>query len=198
MQSRREALLLILAFIFIAAGYLALALAPAVRQAEWEAAEFQSAFAIGLTLWSASAFLGHYTLNRKAPFRDPFLFPVAMFLVGWGLVLIQRLAPGFGVRQSIWLAIGTLVLTGVLFAPPDLRWLRRFLFWCLSFYPDRPDKMTESIPFDRCGYQNPFLIGSFSRANFYWIFDRPHCGHTGGLPAPLFCASLEYHGIPIH
>ncbi len=132
MQSRREALLFILSFTFIAGSYLALTLAPSVRQAAWGAAGFQSSFVIGLTLWSVCAYLGHFVLNRKAPFRDAFLFPVAMFLVGWGLVLIQRLAPGFGVRQSLWLFIGTLVLVGVLFAPPDLRWLRRFPYLWLT------------------------------------------------------------------
>ena len=183
MQSRRELLLLLLAFIFIAASYLALSIAPAVRKAEWEAAGFHSAFAIGLTLWSVSAYLGHFTLNRKAPFRDPFLFPVAMFLVGWGLVLIQRLAPGFGVRQSLWLFIGTLVLVGVLFAPPDLRWLRRFPYlWLTSGLlltaltlivgtnpsgEDLASGLDAAVPAHRVV---DFIYNPLKFSNYYWLF----------------------------
>src|SRR5437763_1618869 len=48
-----------------------------------------------LAVWVVCAVLGHLVLRRKVPLRDPLLFPVVMLLSGWGLVLIDRLAPPF-------------------------------------------------------------------------------------------------------
>jgi cell division protein FtsW len=49
-------------------------------------------------------------LHRTIPGHDPFLLPVIGLLTGWGLVLIDRLAPNFLARQVTWLAISLAVL----------------------------------------------------------------------------------------
>src|SRR3954451_21913372 len=52
--------------------------------------------------WCVCAAAGHIVLQRRVPRRDPFIFPIVMFLSGWGLSLIERLAPPFAARQAIW------------------------------------------------------------------------------------------------
>ena len=75
-----------------------------------------------------SAVGGYWGLNRLLPDRDPFLFPLAFLLTGWGIVMIERLAPAFAERQSIWLFLSViaLVLTAGLEYP--MRWLRNYRY----------------------------------------------------------------------
>jgi hypothetical protein len=86
-----------------------------------------------LIVWGIAAFAAHRILNRLLPRRDPFLFAIAMVLSGWGLLLIQRLAPNFALRQALWLLVS---LTGMLLIstlPTHLRWLRRYRYtWLLG------------------------------------------------------------------
>lgn len=85
-----------------------------------------------LVVWVMCAFLGYRLLNRALPDRDPLLFPVTMFLSGWGLLIIDRLAPAFADRQAVWLivALGGLLLTAAL--PHPLRWLRHYRYTLLT------------------------------------------------------------------
>jgi cell division protein FtsW (lipid II flippase) len=130
---RQETFLLALALSFVAAAFAALALAPAVRLAQWSAAAFPAGYTISVATWVAAAIAGHLVLSRRLPRRDPILFPLVMFLSGWGLALIWRLAPAFGLRQTAWLVIGVAGMLGVAFAPGDLRWLRRYRYlWLVT------------------------------------------------------------------
>jgi len=47
---------------------------------------------------------------------------------GWGLVLIDRLAPNFADRQIIWLLISVVALLTVASLPHALRWLRTYRY----------------------------------------------------------------------
>lgn len=58
-------------------------------------------------IWIFCAFIGHWSLNYQLPKRDPYLYPIMMLLIGWGLVTIDRVAPLFAQRQTIWLILGT-------------------------------------------------------------------------------------------
>jgi cell division protein FtsW (lipid II flippase) len=130
---RHETFLLALALSFVAAAFAALALAPAVRLARWDAAAFPAGYTISVATWAAVAVGGHVILSRRLPRRDPILFPLVMFLSGWGLALIWRLAPAFGLRQTAWLVIGVAGMLAVAFAPGDLRWLRRYRYlWLVA------------------------------------------------------------------
>jgi cell division protein FtsW (lipid II flippase) len=51
-----------------------------------------------------------------------------MFLSGWGLVLIDRLAPQFADRQTIWLPISVAAMLAVALLPQPLRWLRSYRY----------------------------------------------------------------------
>jgi cell division protein FtsW (lipid II flippase) len=129
---RREARLLGLAFVFLLASGLALWLAPAVRAGAWGAATLHWAPLICLPVWTAVAWGVRHELKRFRPQRDPLLLPVAMLLAGWGLLLIWRLSPGFGLRQTGWLVVAGGLLVLVVRAPADLRWLRRYRYLWLT------------------------------------------------------------------
>ena len=60
-------------------------------------------------------------LRRALPRHDPYLLPTAYLLAGWGLAVIWRLAPGFALRQGLWLIISTAALLGVALLNPLLQ-----------------------------------------------------------------------------
>ena len=114
-----ERVLLGLAALFVATGFILLALLARLS------------FALGLAsliVWVASFAAAHVLLNRFLPNRDPLLLPVTALLSGWGLVEIARLAPPFLQRQIMWLPISLAALLAVCAAPHDLRWLRRYRY----------------------------------------------------------------------
>jgi len=74
---------------------------------------------VNITHWQS-------TLTLKS--FDPYLFPIATFLSGWGLLTIWRLNPNLGFRQSIWFA-GAIVLFLVGFKIPSLlSFLRKYKY----------------------------------------------------------------------
>ncbi len=86
-----------------------------------------------LAVWALCAAGGHVILNWLLPRRDALLFPLVMFLSGWGLVLIDRLAPPFADRQVIWLALSVAAMVFVAGQPYVLRWLRSYRYmWLLA------------------------------------------------------------------
>ncbi len=114
-----ERLLLLLAGGFLFINFLALALLNQSSQwSHW----------LHLLVWAICAFLGHRWLERRLPQRDPLIFPLTMFIAGWGLLIIDRLAPNFADRQTLWLIIGTIILLMVASFPYALRWLRQFRY----------------------------------------------------------------------
>ena len=124
----KETTLLTLAAFFILAAFVALSLAPAARLAQWSAATLNLGYLTAFIVWISVAIGGHLILARRLPKRDPFIFPITLFLSGWGLALVWRLAPAFGWRQTIWLFIAALGMLAVVVAPGDLRWLRRYRY----------------------------------------------------------------------
>ncbi|MBI3360309.1 MAG: FtsW/RodA/SpoVE family cell cycle protein [Chloroflexi bacterium] len=86
-----------------------------------------------LLVWLPCAVFSHYLLNRLLPRRDPLLLPIVLLISGWGIALVWRLAPAFGLRQTLWLPIGLVGMFAVIRAPGDLRWLRRFKYtWLIA------------------------------------------------------------------
>lgn len=84
-----------------------------------------------LIVWSACAIVGTRLLDNYLPRRDPLIFPLSMFLTGWGLVLIERLAPNFADRQTLWLVISVIAMLLVASMPYLLRWLRSYRYLLL-------------------------------------------------------------------
>lgn len=86
-----------------------------------------------LLAWLAAAFAGHIALNQWLPRRDPLLFPICMFLTGWGLVTIDRLAPVFADRQAVWMMLSVVAMICSACLPIVLRTLRDFRYMLLIF-----------------------------------------------------------------
>lgn len=72
-----------------------------------------------------------WLLRRAKPLHDPFLLPLFALLTGWGLILIDRLAVNFLLRQVIWVGLATAVFTATAILPPHLRLLQRYRYTLL-------------------------------------------------------------------
>ena len=131
-RSRLEAVLLGLGFAFQAFSATALLLAPSVQSGRWT---FPSPYLVAfvpLAIWGAAVWIVHRQLDRALPDRDPFLFPTAMFLCGWGLQILARLSPNTALRQTLWLAVSLSALVAILHLPHDLEWLRKYRYLWLG------------------------------------------------------------------
>jgi cell division protein FtsW len=122
-HGRSEPILLLLATLFVFSNALALGLA-------------RDGLIDGSTLWGPACWLvaqgtAVWLLRKYAPNHDPFLLPLVGLLTGWGIVLQDRLAPNFLVRQVMWVILGTAVLVGITLLPRNLRWLRRYRYTLL-------------------------------------------------------------------
>ena len=122
-HGRSEPILLLVAALFVFSNALALGLARDGR-------------IDGRTLWGPFCWLvaqgtGVWLLRRYAPDHDPFLLPLVGLLTGWGIVLQDRLAPNFLLRQVVWVVLGTAVLVSLTLLPRNLRWLRRYRYTLL-------------------------------------------------------------------
>lgn len=82
-------------------------------------------------VWLAVAWVGQRVLEWRLPRRDPFLFPLALFLSGWGLLIIDRLASPFADRQTLWLVISVGAMLLVAGFPHALNWLRTYRYTLL-------------------------------------------------------------------
>ncbi len=121
-QKRYPWLLLTLAGLFIFLGMMSVSLTRVTQPSYW----------LGFVIWVSCALAGTLILNRYLPASDPLLFPLAMFLSGWGLVAIERLAPIFADRQAIWLLVSVMVMLLTAVFPHVLRWLRAYRYILLA------------------------------------------------------------------
>ncbi len=120
-----EQVLVVLGAIFIAINIFTLALVRGFQVGDW----------LALGVWILCCLLGMWVLERRLPQRDPLLFPVAMLLTGWGLVVIDRLSEGyiynFAYRQTMWMALGVVIMLIIAIRPEPLRWLREYRYLML-------------------------------------------------------------------
>lgn len=100
LQSR----LMSLAALFLIAYGIVLTLSPSVRTHTW-LVSYRWEHWLGVVVWLAVFSLAYRRLSYALPDRDPYLFPIAALLTGWGLMTIWRLSVSFGLRQTIWLFI---------------------------------------------------------------------------------------------
>lgn len=119
-----------------AAGFLLLqaliiTLSPAVR-ARTLAVDYRWSQWVALLLWGVFAYRVHVSIAQYLPDADPYLFPVAALLSGWGLLTIWRLDPGFGARQALWLGISAFAFIGGLRLPTTLNFLRKYKYVLLT------------------------------------------------------------------
>ena len=102
MTIQRESRLLFAAAVFLFLFSLILTLSPAVRERSFDV-DYRISHWIGFVLWLAAVVGAQRAMHRHIPDHDPYLFPAAALLSGWGVLTIWRLDTTFGLRQSIWL-----------------------------------------------------------------------------------------------
>jgi cell division protein FtsW len=117
-----EGRLLILSFLFMGINLAALAVVRGFRISDW----------LMLLVWSIAAGGAVLILDRYLPKRDPLIFPITMFLTGWGLVMIDRLSDGFiynfADRQTLWMVFGVIAMLVMATRPEPLVWLREYRY----------------------------------------------------------------------
>ena len=128
---RIQSRLLLLAALFLGLYTLILTLSPAARNRTWEVSYRWEHWGSYLT-WLLLFFLIHHQTSRYLKNRDPFLIPIAALLSGWGLLTIWRLFPAFGLRQTIWLVIASLVLLLSLRFISDISFLQKYKYFWLT------------------------------------------------------------------
>lgn len=116
--ARTERILLVIAGCFLFFNSVALAI---LQDAPWQAM-------VQFLVWCGCAIGGTWYLERELPNRDPLLFSIVMFMSGWSLILVERLAPNFSTRQMLWLALSTGAMLIVVRIPQILRWLRVYRY----------------------------------------------------------------------
>ncbi len=129
--NRLEGRLLSLAGLFYILGSAALSISPAVRARTW-VTPLRWDHWIGVGAWLLVFWWLHTWCARKLPLRDPYLLPVAGLLSAWGLLTIYRLAPEFGIRQSIWLLAAGLLVTVGSGLSTNLSFLRKYKYLWLT------------------------------------------------------------------
>jgi len=120
----------------IAAGFLLLqtliiTLSPAVR-ARTVGVDFRWSQWVAFLVWVIIIYRVHVSIAQYLPDADPYIFPVAALLSGWGLLTIWRLDSGFGARQALWLGISAFALIACLQLPSTLSFLRKYKYILLT------------------------------------------------------------------
>lgn len=85
------------------------------------------------SLWAFAAVGGQVLLHRYKPTHDPYLWPLVSLLLGWGILLVDRLAPNFLPRQVMWVCLSTAALLAVAIWPRHLQLLQRYRYtWLMG------------------------------------------------------------------
>ncbi len=122
--------LLRIAATFLLLQALIVTLSPAVRLRAWDV-DYRFSHWIALAWWGLFVARAHYDITRKLPDADPYLFPAAALISGWGLLTIWRLEPGFGIRQMLSFGVSLLILI-VGTRLKDIEFLRRYKYILLT------------------------------------------------------------------
>src|SRR5262245_30650722 len=123
--------LLLIAAVFLLLQTIIITLSPAVRARTWDV-DFRFSQWLVLGLWTLFVARAHYDISRKLPDADPYLFPAAALISGWGTLTIWRLEPSFGEQQALWLSISVgLFALGTRLA--SMEFLRRYKYSLLTF-----------------------------------------------------------------
>lgn len=131
MNTNTQSRLLQWAALFLFLQALILTLSPAVRERTWDV-DYRLSHWIGFIVWGGLVLIAHQTLTRSLSEHDPYIFPSAALLSGWGLLSIWRLDENFGLRQTIWMGIGLVVMLLAIRFAKNLNFLRHYKYVFLA------------------------------------------------------------------
>ena len=123
--------LLKIAAVFLILQSVIMTLSPGVRARTWDV-DYRWSQWVALALWIFFASRAHGAILKRLPDADPYLFPAAALLSGWGLLTVWRLDSTFGARQAIWLGTSMLVLYFGVRLPIILDSIRKYKYLLLS------------------------------------------------------------------
>lgn len=116
-------------FLFILSAILTLS--PSAKYRSWDV-NYRWVHWIGYFFWLASTFSIYTTLNKKFHDWDPYIFITAQIIVGWGLITIWRLNTYFGLRQTLWLTISSIISIILLRNPSIINQLKKYKYFWLA------------------------------------------------------------------
>ncbi|MEM7111816.1 MAG: FtsW/RodA/SpoVE family cell cycle protein [Chloroflexota bacterium] len=119
-NGRREAILLTIAAFFV--------LTTAVNFSLVNTGQLSFQHLWTPLLWLLLTSVAYFLLRHAKPLHDPYLLPIFALLTGWGLLLIDRLAVNFLLRQMIWVGLGTAVFVAIAILPTTLRPLQQYRY----------------------------------------------------------------------
>ena len=131
LKTNLQTRLLVVAAVILLLFAAILTLSPAVRLHSWQV-EYRWQHWIGYVVWLVGFFLLSSRMHRLLPEADPYLFPVAALLSGWGVLTIWRLDSTLGLRQTLWLAVSLLTFWVVVRLPHMMGTLRRYKYLWLT------------------------------------------------------------------
>lgn len=131
MNNQVQSRLLQWSALFLFLQSIVLTLAPAVRARTWDV-DYRLSHWFGFLIWCLFTYLAHLTLVRNLPERDPYIFPAAALLSGWGLLTVWRLDESFGVRQAAWFALSITILILAVRFLRNLSFFRNYKYLFLS------------------------------------------------------------------
>jgi cell division protein FtsW (lipid II flippase) len=79
-------------------------------------------------LFLAACLLGHLFIRLRLPNADPYLFPLAALIAGFGLVILYRIDPSFAIKQATWFGVGLGLFCLVILFLRDYRTLERYRY----------------------------------------------------------------------
>jgi hypothetical protein len=139
--------LLKLAAVFLFLQTLIITLAPAVRLRTWDV-DYRWSQWLALLAWGLFAVLAHLFISNRLPDVDPYLFPAAAFLSGWGILTVWRLDTSFGARQALWLLVVMIIFLFGLGLPTTLEFLRKYKYLLPQGASDRMTLIFGTNPTD--------------------------------------------------
>lgn len=127
-----QARLSILAILFITLYSIALTIAPILRYKTVDSQFTIWQHWIGYVVWIIVFLLVTRLAARFTPGQDPYLIHLVYICCGWGLLMVWRLSPGLGLRQTIWFLVSSIVYVLILRFPQVLEYLKRFTYIWLT------------------------------------------------------------------
>lgn len=104
-------------------------LSPTVRDRTWDTPLLWTHW-VAAAVWGIFILRIHWSFKKYLPDADPYLFPSAALLSGWGILTIWRLEPDFGARQLLWFVLGMVtLLAGMRIV--SLKFLQRYKYLLL-------------------------------------------------------------------